>query len=165
MINWITDQVIERKLKLSESEKQELMYPLHLARRMQVSSMVFGVNSWTCFYFGYLDLAVVALVACIGSLNHWRFPVFGIRRSVDLVIGQCAAVYHLYTAYFGLTAPQWAVGVYVGFTGFLLFYGGAICFGVNGHTEYASRFHVTMHLWGGAFNTYLYLCIRQNSLE
>ena len=164
MINWFTNKVIDRKLKLSESERMQLMYPLHLARRMQISSMIFAVNSWTCYHFGFLDLSVVALMACIGSWNHWRFPVFGMRRAVDLVIAQFVAVYHLYTAYFVMTALQFAVCLCIGLIGFLMFYLGAICYGMKGEVECASRFHVSMHLWFGAVNTYLYICVLDSQL-
>ena len=85
--------------------------------------------------------------------------MIGVRRSIDLFMAQIATMYHIYTAYYKMSDYQWSMYIYIGFVGVLIFYGGAIYFGVRSDKNNASKCHFMMHLWGIAANTYLYISI------
>ena len=167
-VNWLTNLALDEHLKrsghlnkLKEAAKTEpiIMYPQHFAKRMQISSCIMILNTLTCLYYGYFDMFWLTASVMICSLNHWRFPVIGVRRSIDLVMAQIATIYHIYIAYYEMSQSQWNNYIYIGFVGVLICYGGAIYFGVKGDKNNASKCHFCMHVWGIAANTYLYISI------
>eukprot|EP01084_Bolivina_argentea_P033597 62130_1 len=172
MINWLTNIALDQHLQRSNSKlKREdatkeiiIMYPQHLAFRMQISSTMMFFNVITCLYYGFMDCFFIDLLVMLCSLNHWRFPIIGIRRSIDLLMAQIATFYHIYIAYYTVTQYQWNVYVYVGFIGVLIFYSGAIFFGVQSNKNGASACHFMMHTWGIIANTYLYISVNESYL-
>ena len=165
MINWLTNVALDEHLKrsgndaLKQAAKKEnviIMYPQHYAIRMQISSCLMAINPLTCLYYKYMDLFWLGIMVIICSLNHWRYPIIGIRRSIDLVSAQIATMYHIYTAYYNLENYEWNIYISFFFI-FLCFYGGAVYFGVNSDKNNASKSHFMMHLTGITANTYLYV--------
>ena len=135
------------------------MYPQHFARRMQFSSCLFSISILHSLYCGFYDICLIVTMVMICSLNHWRYPVFGIRRSMDLLTAQIGVFHHLYIAYSYMNTTQWNTYFYVGILGLLVWYAGALGFGLKGNQDYASRCHSTMHIWGIIANSYLYSAI------
>eukprot|EP01083_Nonionella_stella_P062031 161397_1 len=145
-------------------EEVIILYPPHFAKRMQISSCLVLINSLTCLYYGYNVAFVMTLLVSTCSFNHWRYPVIGMRRSMDLIAAQIALLYHIYIAYHNITTHQWVIYVYIGLFGSVMMYLGAIYLWIASQKDYASRFHFMMHIWGICANSYLYFCIYQTQV-
>lgn len=136
-----------------------VMYPKNLASRMIISSLLMTINLLTALYLGLNDFSIVVFIVFICSLNHWRFPILGMRRSMDLFSAQIAMGYHLYVAYYELNLFESKIYLYFGGLGSLLFYIIVLYFSINGYPNYASMFHSLWHIFGIFINTYLYFCV------
>ena len=177
-MNWLTNRILLFKLKregrvagddanitlddVYSGKKQIVMYPQHLANRMVFTSfLILILNSLICYLFAYYDLLVASLIAAVISINHWRFPVIGIRRTVDLVVAQMSFCYHFYCAYTeNEEREHWNVCLLFIF-GFIGFYLSAIfCATIIKNLNIASQCHAMMHLIAITGNIYMYLHIR-----
>lgn len=56
-------------------------------------SFLIGFTSIYAFYKKKYDAFVISLIVFLTSLNHWRRPVFGFRRNMDLVAVLSGFVY------------------------------------------------------------------------
>ena len=144
-----------------------VMYPKHLAFRMIITSCLMTINLLTTIYYGIYDLMLCVIIVEICSLNHWRFPIIGLRRSSDIVAAQVAFFYHLYVAYYELNSFDSKLYLYVAGIGSVILYVTVIMFGINGMPQYSSAFHAGWHIFGIIINTYLYVSVfdARNSID
>ncbi|KAH7481942.1 hypothetical protein KRP22_011094 [Phytophthora ramorum] len=113
-------------------------------------SVVGAVRSqlWGC--------AFVALVVLLTSLNYWRNPVKGWRRTADMTAVCCAAVYHAYCCVLQCQDPvvQVLYALVVANSGFCYMQARKAP-----NQDVSSAWHCGLHLLGNAANVVLYLGI------
>ena len=133
---------------------RDLMYPPEMSKRILRSSCLSGAAAVVAGYFGIWDCAAVATVVLLTSLNHWREPVVGIRRNVDLLTVYVSAAFHIGKA-FDCSQPFLLACCVLSVTG-VLCYMGAIYNGLNKYHDEASWCHCGLHTFGAAACIALY---------
>jgi len=94
---------------------------------------------------GLLAMALADLAVYATSVNYWRAPERGARRSADMLVSACAVALHV------RAAPLWYAGCVALALG---------CYArarASRDLELASRWHCAMHAVGAGANTAFYL--------
>lgn len=171
-MNWFTDKLLAHYLKLKgmnatvadvyKGECVIVLYPQHLANRMLFTSFLFLIDVSIAFILGYYDLMILGLLTTVASINHWRYPIFGIRRTIDLIMAQTAILYHAYCAYYESLSIYSMRIYFMLMASLLLFYLLAVfCAFILQNLNFASISHCMMHITGIIANAYLYFNIRK----
>ncbi|TYZ60458.1 hypothetical protein PybrP1_009409 [[Pythium] brassicae (nom. inval.)] len=136
---------------MESSSKTRVLLPQYAARLFRSSfATCFSVliaaryELWAC--------AASALLVLLTSLNYWRDPVAGWRRSVDIAAVVVGIVYHVYCSAF--CAPRAVQALYV-----LFLLQAAYCYrrAREAPTQDASSaWHCGVHVSGNVANMLLY---------
>jgi len=143
------------------------VYPAHLSRRLLFSAFVhgpltiisaaangqFAKDSSGCGY--------CAVLIMLTSVNYWRHPVVGIRRSLDMVSSVGCFFYQLHAS---ASAP---VGAFITYcatsSGILSCYGMARHYNfVLGNKSVANTWHLMVHACTGVGSLVLYDALGRN---
>ena len=123
----ILPYVAERQhLQHNGRKTNEPLYPQQFAMRMQISSCLFSLNAITAMYCGFNDLFLITTLVAICSFNHWRLPIIGTRRSIDLVAAQFGAFYHLNIAFHHTESYQWHLYIFCAILMFVCYLGAVL---------------------------------------
>jgi len=130
--------------------------PPRYARRLFCSSFT-GFSSVAAAALNeQWDCCCCAALVAATSLNHWRLPVFGLRRALDLAAVWVRAAYQL--GYVSPRAPEGCGMAYCASVGL-----GGLCYAIArrcnyvlGSVELSTRWHVGLHLVGNMGNLLLY---------
>jgi hypothetical protein len=133
----------------------------HLVLPPQFSRRIFFVSHLTLFsslLAGYLevyDCACLALLVYLTSVNYWRLPTKGFRRTFDMCAVAVGFAHHLYRALLDSSVHV----IYV-----VLFSLCVFCYGKarqrSSHSkDESSWWHCGIHVFGNVGNVVLYLSI------
>ena len=106
------------------------------------------------YYQGLYDITMISALVLCCSINYWRHPTFGYRRTMDIICAQFALWYNFYLTYAFLSYQLFLIhsfGIFL----FAMSYFTAIYFGVHGNQNYASFCHVMLHIIAVIFNLML----------
>ena len=153
--------------RVSPIGKQKiLLYEPKHSIRIYRSSFVLLFSAIFCLvYFSpyCYDLTLLSTLVGLTSINYWKHPIFGIRRTIDIIAVQSGLFYHLYCWYYELDYNQndnyrW---IYlIGFLGTILpLYTLAIYNGLNRNFYTASWCHAGMQMGAVVWNIFLYSCL------
>ncbi|KNC86360.1 hypothetical protein SARC_01492 [Sphaeroforma arctica JP610] len=112
------------------------------------------VSGAAALILGHVTLGIMCLFVWLTSVNYWRYPCVGFRRTIDIVTVQATLWTHIYkamsvAAYQHLYMATVAVG--------MLCYGRARYHHFRGDHDNDTKWHCTMHLIGNASNVILYV--------
>ena len=143
-----------------------LLYePKHSVRMYRSSCLIFIAGICSYFYFmPYCsDLTLHFSVVGLTSINHWRHPIFGIRRNIDLICAQYSILYHLYCAFYEL---GWGLTSWIFLLGFLInivpLYILAMYNGLKHNHDLSSKCHSFMHICGIFWTIFLYFGLKSS---
>mmetsp|Transcript_14798 Transcript_14798/g.16846 ORF Transcript_14798/g.16846 Transcript_14798/m.16846 type:complete len:151 (-) Transcript_14798:85-537(-) len=101
--------------------KLKLLYPPAFSQRMLKTSFLGFGASWWARNCEQEELAALALIVTICSINHWRQPLMNSwRRLIDVTIANLSFAYHIYLAIFVTSRLIFLV--------FLLWFAAACCY-------------------------------------
>lgn len=63
------------------------------------STSLFMIPTVYGYYHGKYVLSMTTFITMLASLNHWRNPVLGTRRDIDLVVSKSAGVIYFIYGY------------------------------------------------------------------
>jgi hypothetical protein len=141
--------------KMSEEEEEEevAVLPPRYASRLFRSSFTTALSVLVAAQNGLWGCAAVALLVLLTSLNYWRRPVRGWRRSADMAAVFGAIVYHVYCcAHCDDALYQAAYVLSVANTGFCYFQARRAS-----DQHVSSAWHCAMHVLGNLGNMLLYV--------
>jgi hypothetical protein len=99
----------------------------------------------------HYDLALVPGLVFLSSINYWRDPVRGIRRTVDMITVFSTLVYQLYRC---LSAENMALYLFIKILGMLCYPASVYFFDKD--EDLSIIFHGFVHLFGNIANIVLY---------
>ena len=142
-----------------------LVLPPEYSRRILMASTLMFTSACSAWHNRLPDNCALALLVLCSSLNYWRHPVVGLRRSFDMVCAIGSLAYQcVYTSQ--RTTQQarrwyWATVL-----------AGGSCYLVGRHLSFTRRaynassaLHVCLHLFGNAGNLLLYDSLGANVLR
>ena len=132
----------------------KMVYEPAYAKRMYCSSHLGIICVLCAYYHSIYDVMIMSLAVLLTSLNYWRLPCFGIRRTMDIVICQIALWYSFYSSLYYLTTGFFMLQL-CGMVLYAVAYFSAIYFGIKGDQHHASCCHVALHVLGTTFNVLL----------
>jgi hypothetical protein len=144
------------------------VYPASLSRRLVLSALVHGpltiasAASNGQFDSGSCRCGFCALLIMLTSVNYWRRPVVGVRRSLDMVSSVGCFFYQLHAS---ASAPLGAHLTYCATsTGIVVCYGLARHYHwVLGNKPVACRWHLMVHACTGLGSLVLYDALGRNA--
>ena len=141
-----------------------LVLPPQFSRRILCASSLMLLSFYAGLYNGLHDNAFLALLVFCSSINYWRLPVLGWRRSFDMCCANGSLAYQFfYTSTFTSAEARTAYRLTVAAGG--VFYMAARSFnrylGASPKTRplalnYSSACHVCLHICGNVGNLLLY---------
>lgn len=143
-------------------------YPAHLSRRLLLSALFHGpLTTISAVSNGQFDRGSsgcgwCAALIMLTSINYWRHPLLGMRRSVDMISSAGCFIYQLRAS---ASAPTGAcVAYYSASTGILGCYAlSRYCNFVLGNKYLACRFHLMVHACTGFGSLVLYDALGRNA--
>ena len=133
---------------------EHLVYPPKYSKRMYTSSHFCILCAVYAYYHAVYDISILGFVVLCCSVNYWRKPTFGYRRTIDIVVSQIALWYSVYVAYVVLPYELFLFQLF-GIFLFAMSYFTAIYFGMNKNQNYASICHTLLHIIAITFNLVL----------
>lgn len=139
--------------------------PPEFARRIWIAA--WQALGSACFAFANdrHDCALLGLLVLLTSLNYWRHPIHGWRRTVDIVAASGSLGYQIF-----FVAPYWhcpTAAIAYAFSVAM----GVACYGRSrylshkyGDKDTSSWWHVGLHVCGNAGNFVLYDAVGSNLL-
>eukprot|EP01084_Bolivina_argentea_P052995 97286_1 len=131
------------------------LYPKRISRRMVATSCIMGLAAFQALYWECYVLCMTTILVVLISINFWRKPTKGIRRSIDIFNNCSATLYHMIYALFTIdneTSVQYIILVLSG----LIFYSCSKICSKRNLLELDSFFHCSMHLYGTCVNCWFY---------
>lgn len=134
--------------------KMKAYLPRHHSKRLLLSSQLSLVLFCITLMWGTGHLLSLSnLCVSAASLNHWRHPVIGIRRTLDMLVVALATFTHIAHA-ISASKVFWQYGILVLAAGVLF----GMAQNIGRHdTNLSSAVHMSMHIVGFMANVYLYL--------
>ncbi len=130
--------------------------PQKHAKRLFATSFITVVSIWFSAVAGLYDLTAVASAILATSVNYWRCPTYGWRRTIDIYTVSLGLGYQLVT----LVRPAPAE-VQLTYAAFLSM--GVLCYFMARHshlrrndTNLSTMWHAGLHLSANVGNVYLY---------
>ena len=115
-------------------------------------------------YQGHYDMAIVPGAVFLTSINFWRDPVHGWRRTLDIVCVQCCLYYQLLRAAGSQFAIPYMCIKIIG----MLFFPISLYYYQKGDIWTGVYLHTLLHFFANVANVVLYsgtiLAIRENPL-
>ena len=159
-----------------------VIYDPRYSRRLLATSCCMTLLPPLCIFFfepKLYDMFILSSLVCFTSINHWRYPIFGIRRNIDLICAQSSVLYHFYAdvSEIILTNHNNIIldspilfqsnmmnlkthGILILFGGALTSIGFYLLAVINRHNHHlGSLYHVCMHVTGIVWSIYLYYCL------
>ena len=132
--------------------------PQNHARRLFATSLLTIFSIWFSAVAGLYDLTAVASAILATSLNYWRLPTYGWRRTIDMYTVSLGLVYQLVTLV--RSAPAEVQLTYCSFLGLaiLCYLKARHCHLVRRDTNLSTMWHAGLHLSANVGNVYLYRC-------
>ena len=145
------------------------VYPAHLSRKLLLSAYIHGsltIASATAneqFARGSSGCGFCAVLIMLTSVNYWRHPVVGVRRTLDMVSSVGCFFYQLHAS---ASAPKGACATYCGASaGILGSYGIARHYNfVRNNQLVACRWHLMVHGCTGVGSLVLYDALGRNDM-
>lgn len=126
------------------------------ARRVYCSSAIAIVSVIVAFHFQLYDFTVLAALVLVNSINYWRNPVTGWRRNLDMLCAFSACAYQM-VASFRLLSEPYFVAYWLTLAIAVFSYVMARRHGRKYQDfDSASKWHVTLHVFGNISNVFLY---------
>lgn len=137
----------------TETSKETVVLPPKYASRLFRSSFTTALSVLVAAQNGLWDCAAVAFLVLLTSLNYWRRPVRGWRRTADMTAVFAAVAYHVYCcALCDDALYQAAYALFVVNTGFCYFQARR-----TADLHVSSAWHCAMHVVGNLANMLLYV--------
>eukprot|EP01134_Creolimax_fragrantissima_P008651 CFRG8656 len=150
MNTYVYHELVKRHLAFSV---EETIMPERFYQRCFQSSNL-AILSWiVAFYLKLYVLGTLNLGVWLTSVNYWRKPTIGFRRTLDICVVHVAFWVHIYHSIYATALNSiYYVVVVAG----LACYRNARRYHFQGNYEYDSRWHCTMHVIGNISNMILY---------
>ena len=145
------------------------IYPAHLYRRLVLSAFLHGPMTVASaaangqFASDSSGCGYCAVLIMLTSVNYWRYPVVGLRRTLDMVSSVGCFCYQLKAS---ASTPKSACIVYCGASaGILGCYGAARHYNFTlGNQTVACRWHLLVHACTGFGSLVLYDALGRNDV-
>ena len=144
---------------------QTLVLPPHLSKRIFRVSFLATSSIAAAVYNGRLDCACLATLVLCTSINYWRHPVLGWRRTVDMASAMGSLAYQLLVVC--PEAPRGGQASYLALTAC-----GCGCYMNARYFSFAkqnkaagSAWHTGVHVLGNAGNIILYDSLGKNHVR
>lgn len=138
------------------SGKPVLVLPPQYSRRILMASSVMTISAVSAYRNGCYDNCALAMLVLSSSLNYWRHPIFGIRRSMDMVCAMGSLSYQVFFTSQKCTREA-------RFAYWATVFCGCSCYLAARHFSFryrnfnvSSAFHVGLHMFGNLGNLILY---------
>lgn len=138
--------------------KPALVLPPQYSRRILLASSVMSASVVSAYLNGCYDNCVLAVLVLCSSLNYWRHPTFGVRRTFDIVCANGSLAYQVfYTSQRSECSPTARIAYLA-----TVMCGGTCYFAARhfnfryGNLNVSSAFHVGLHMFGNLGNLILY---------
>ena len=144
--------------------KEELVLPPQYSRRILRISALTLASIISASYNGLALNTVLSSTVFFNSVNYWRYPVYGVRRNVDVVCACGSLGYQaIITAYATTPAARYTYWGAVG-AGLCCYLMGRHAGRVLGNKNVSSMLHVGVHVFGNLGNLALYDSLGANHL-
>ena len=151
-------------------KRDHLVLPPRFSRRILLASSLMLLSCATAVHNGLMDNALLALLVFCSSINYWRYPIVGWRRSVDMCCACGSLAYQVfYTSRYTTSRARLCYVGTVALGG--LFYSLARALNrtlgaIPGRRDLAlnisSACHVALHVCGNVGNLILYDALGTN---
>ena len=144
----------------------KLVLPPQYSRRILIASSVMSASAVSAYYNGCYDNCVLAVLVLCSSLNYWRHPTFGVRRSFDMLCANGSLAYQVFYTSQRSECSSKARMAYL----FTVMCGGTCYFAARRfnfryrNLNISSALHVCLHLFGNLGNLILYDSLGANAL-
>ena len=133
----------------------QLVLPPQYSQRILLASCMMTSSVVSAWINNCPDNCALAFLVLCSSLNYWRHPVYGLRRSFDMLCANGSLAYQLfYTSQFTSERGRAAYWATVAAGGLCYFLGRR--FGRTGNFNVSSSLHCCLHLCGNIGNLLLY---------
>ncbi|EOD15750.1 hypothetical protein EMIHUDRAFT_103249 [Emiliania huxleyi CCMP1516] len=177
--NWLVDALMKRVIarlfsarepstmselcEAEDDEESDLILPPRFARRIWLVSWLALSSGSAAIANGRRDCAALSVLMLATSLNYWRRPTHGPRRTVDMAAAAGSLIYQV-AAVAPFSHCPIAAGAYLASVA-----AGAGCYARarllsrrHGDRDSSSWWHVGLHLCGNAGNVLLYDAVGRN---
>ena len=141
-----------------------LVLPPCYSKRILYASTLITASVCSALYNRRLDNALLATLVLASSINYWRHPVIGHRRSLDMLCASASLLYQLiWTCNLVSRAARCAYYTTV-CMGCACYVSARVFAFTRRDYNLSSTMHVCLHLWANAGNLILYDALGANLL-